>query len=262
MAFRDFKSKLGKIIAQQAGTLKGELEARIRVEVEKYIQQLLQQCPPPEVLKTISGTVNALSLTVNKFENRVSKWQQLAKNLEPAILAADALIQLLKADPSPAAWGISTTPGSPFISTTKFLRTARRASTVRKLELFVSALADDRDNIEAVSESVLVSLSPISAKIERLRGLIERCATGKEEVIKEIQPVEPAEVREQYRSSNGKVYEITIRQVPTSTDIAPRRQAIAKDFRGIVVLTGPASFSSSTQVLIDELKFKIDNQLL
>lgn len=262
MAFRDFKSKLGRIVAQQAGSLKGELEARIRVEVEKYIQQLLQECPPPVTLNNISGIVNNLSLTVNKFENRVSKWQQTAKNLEPAILAADALIQVLKVDPTPAAWGISTTPGAPFISVTKFARTARRASTIRKLELFVSALADDRDNIEAVAESVLVSLSPISGKIERLRGLIERCATGKEEAIKAIQPAQPAEITEQYRSTNGKDYQISIRQVPTETDIAPKRQAIAKDFRGIVVLTGPASFSSSTQVLIDELKFKIDNQLL
>lgn len=262
MAFRDFKSKLGRIIAQQAGTMKGELEARIRVEVEKYIQQLLQECPPPAVLNNISGIVNNLSLTVNQFERRVDKWNQTARSLQPAILAADIVIQLLKKDPLPVATGITPSPGAPFISLQRMSRVSRRASTIRKLERFVSALAEDRENIQKVTESVLVSLSPISAKIERLRALIERCATGKEETIKAIQPAQPAEITEQYRSTNGKDYQIFIRQVPTETDIAPRRQAIAKDFRGIIVLSGPASFSSSTQVLIDELKFKIDNQLL
>jgi hypothetical protein len=48
---------------------------------------------------------------------------------------------------------------------------------------------------------------------------------------------------------------------PNSPRIAPRRYAIAKDRRGIIVLRGDSSFSSSTDVLLDEIKFRIDNQL-
>jgi len=64
-----------------------------------------------------------------------------------------------------------------------------------------------------------------------------------------------------YRSQNGRVYNIEVIQDENSPAIAPKRKAIAKDFRGIVVLRGESSFASDPQVLIDELKLRIDNQL-
>ena len=58
---------------------------------------------------------------------------------------------------------------------------------------------------------------------------------------------------------NGNTYTISI-VTNTETGISvPQRQAVAKDFRGIIVIKGPLSFASSEQVLIDELKFRIDN---
>ena len=64
-----------------------------------------------------------------------------------------------------------------------------------------------------------------------------------------------------YISSNGTPYTLQVILDPNSPQIAPRRQAIAKDTRGIVVLKGQPSFSSSIKVLLDELKLRIDNQL-
>ena len=60
---------------------------------------------------------------------------------------------------------------------------------------------------------------------------------------------------------NGIVYKLEILTDPQSPSIAPRRFAVAKDAKGVVVLKGPKSFSSSTKVLLDEIKFRIDNQL-
>ena len=64
-----------------------------------------------------------------------------------------------------------------------------------------------------------------------------------------------------YTGQNGRVYNIEVIQDVDSPAIAPRRIAIAKDFRGIVVLRGEPSFASDPEVLIDELKLRIDNQL-
>lgn len=61
--------------------------------------------------------------------------------------------------------------------------------------------------------------------------------------------------------NNGEVYDLEIQIDPSSPKIAPRRFAVAKDSIGVVVLKGPPSFSSDVQVLLDELKFRIDNQL-
>lgn len=60
---------------------------------------------------------------------------------------------------------------------------------------------------------------------------------------------------------DGTVYDLEILQDPESPSIAPRRFAIAKNPAGIAVLKGPKSFSSSVDILLDEIKFRIDNQL-
>ena len=64
-----------------------------------------------------------------------------------------------------------------------------------------------------------------------------------------------------YTSDSGVVYKLEIQVDPQSPPIAPRRFAVAIAPNGVVVLKGPKSFSSSTKVLIEELKFRIDNQL-
>jgi len=56
-------------------------------------------------------------------------------------------------------------------------------------------------------------------------------------------------------------YFLEVTEDPLDFGLAPRRFAIAKDKEGVVVLRGPSSFSSSTDILIQELKFRIDNQL-
>jgi len=64
-----------------------------------------------------------------------------------------------------------------------------------------------------------------------------------------------------YTAPNGIVYSLVIKKDPASPDIAPRRFAVAINPEGIEVLTGAKSFSSDTDVLIEEIKFRLDNQL-
>jgi len=60
---------------------------------------------------------------------------------------------------------------------------------------------------------------------------------------------------------NGEVYDLEIIDDIEGSTIAPKRFAVAKDFEGTVVLKGPKSFSSSIDILLEEIKFRIDNQL-
>ena len=64
-----------------------------------------------------------------------------------------------------------------------------------------------------------------------------------------------------YTGPDGEVYVLEILNDPNSPAIAPRRFAIASTQGGIVKFKGPKSFSSSVDVLLDEIKFRIDNQL-
>jgi hypothetical protein len=60
---------------------------------------------------------------------------------------------------------------------------------------------------------------------------------------------------------DGTVYELKINLDPQSPKIAPRRFAVAINLEGVEVFKGQKSFSSSIDILLDEIKFRIDNQL-
>lgn len=60
---------------------------------------------------------------------------------------------------------------------------------------------------------------------------------------------------------NGIQYTLEIVPDPDSPSIAPRRFAVARDPQNVIVMRGAKSFSSSVDVLLDEIKFRIDNQL-
>ena len=65
-----------------------------------------------------------------------------------------------------------------------------------------------------------------------------------------------------YTAANGITYKIEIRQDPNSPSIAPRRFGVALTLdEGVAVLKSQPSFSSDTNVLLDEVKFRLDNQL-
>jgi hypothetical protein len=53
-------------------------------------------------------------------------------------------------------------------------------------------------------------------------------------------------------------YRIEVRVDPDSPPVAPRRYAVAIDSIGVAVLEGNRSFSSSNELLIEELKLAID----
>jgi hypothetical protein len=75
-------------------------------------------------------------------------------------------------------------------------------------------------------------------------------STGQQEVIADRAPI----TEKVYYGG----YEISIVSDPEAPKIAPKNYAIAKNSQGVIVLRGPSSFSSSTQILIDELRFRID----
>jgi hypothetical protein len=56
---------------------------------------------------------------------------------------------------------------------------------------------------------------------------------------------------------------MSVQQVPkTEVGSIVKRQAIAKDSKGIIILKGEPSFSASDQILIDELAFYITSNNL
>lgn len=75
------------------------------------------------------------------------------------------------------------------------------------------------------------------------------------------QPAADDPVLDDYTSESGEVYSFEIIDDPNSPAIAPRRYAVGTGTTSGIRVTGPPSFSSDTQVLIEEVKFRIENNL-
>jgi hypothetical protein len=64
-----------------------------------------------------------------------------------------------------------------------------------------------------------------------------------------------------HRGPSGILYKLEIRNDIKSPKVAVKRFAVALDEENVVVLEGPKSFASDTEILLNEIKFRLDNQL-
>lgn len=262
------RSQISAIIANQIGTLQGDLEGRIQEESIRLFNKFANQCPNREELTTIANTRNNLIKVVNNFQKLTNRYSKITNQLNPAIVAAKTLIRLLKANPIPSAiippsGGVGVTLG----------RIVTLSDRLRNANLLLESLEDDISSVNSLVESVGPSLDNTKQILESVNSSIVNCVEQIEdpqeilEIIKQIQPLENTgsegtpNLSFTYRSINGKDYTLLIVE-DRAVDVAiPRRVAIAQDNTGVIVLRGQPSFSSNTQVLLDELKFRIDNQL-
>lgn len=325
------QSQISTIVASQTGKIQGELEARVLGEAFSITDRFTNECPTLQGLEEIVNTKNTLLKVINSFTKTTNRFNSLAKTLLPVVRIAEALIRLLKLDPTPIA--IGTPPLKDFgglISSKTAGMQNSSADRLRKVSLLLEALKDDVASIEALTGDVDPSLNQVRTVLNSIDTNILNCiistvgaTTGTgvnttvaegstfvniadirenlntstenltedqirvKELLKKIQPFESVTTGEvsaqdtSYTDSQGRIYTLEIititevdRIIPGKQDglaietekvevsyIAPKRYAQAKDRNGRVIVRGPASFSSSTQILLDELKFKLDNQL-
>ena len=113
------------------------------------------------------------------------------------------------------------------------------------------------DSLQKINDSNLgaSNTSNKSSFKDNLKGLLDS--------LQNLTPKDKAEPGSfTYTAENGITYALEIEKDPTSPDIAPRRFGVARTLdEGVAVIKGQPSFSSDTDVLLDEVKFRLDNQL-
>ena len=274
-------SQLALIAATQLGRLQGELEARALSEALLLLEEFLNKCPQIERLESIVEVRNNLLKVVNSFTKQTDKYQKLANSLKTPIQAANVLIQLLKVDPTPIA--IGTPPlkdfGGLIASKTAGMQNTS-AELLRNTSKVLESLEDDVTAIENLVGGVNPSLNQVRGILESINVNIGNCIddyakednADKQALARLIQKVQPTAIlnagdsnlplnETTYRNAQGIDYTLSIVTQTEGESIAPKIYAIAKDSIGVVVLRGTASFSSDTAILLDELKFRLDNQL-
>lgn len=267
---------IAAVVAIQVGGLRGKIVAQVQTQVLTLLNKFSNKCPDPAELQKIIKIRNTLINHLSSFEKRVSKFSTIATQILAIVAIVKIAIKIITSIPIPTAIipPMSGGIGIPISIITKYSKA-------------LVALDKTLDKLLGEAAAILVTIASITPIIQNLKNrltsidqAIEQCSLGNpadlNEIIATTQPPEntgsegtPTDAQgnidpNYIHTSNttGKTYTLSINQDLNSPKIAPKRYATAIDNRGIVALKGPSSFSSSTQVLLDEVKFRIDNQLL
>ena len=259
-----FKSNLSQIVANQVGRLQGQLIAQAQNRVLEILSEFSNQCPNEERLQNIIKAKNTLLRTINQLQRKVNALKATASRLDASIRVARTAINVIKRIPRPTVLQFVPDPGA-LVRGVPFSTLTKLSDRLIQLNKILDGLEAEKQGILGIISSADQTLSSIKSRLESIDTAVQNCIEeqgGSQQLLSEVQPPENT-------GSEGspgddftyRGYTLEIVQDPNSPAIAPRRYAIAKDRAGVIVLYGPSSFSSDTRVLLDEIKFRIDNQL-
>jgi methyl-accepting chemotaxis protein len=268
------QSQISLYIANKLGGIEGELESRIQLEASKMLRKFSNQCPANDDLLSIVNTRNNLLRGVNQFQKSSNSFASFVRKLRSAIRAAKVILRFLLRNPTPVATGIPPSDYGGLATAKTAGQLTTLANRLYKVNKLLEELEGDVDAIESLVSGVAPSMDNVRNLLESVNTKVEDCIadqpSGTDEInrlLKSIQPLEntgseglPSE-EFLHKGANGKNYILAIIKEQEGEGPVPRRTAVAKDNIGVIILRGQPSFSSDTKVLLDELKFRIDNQL-
>jgi hypothetical protein len=248
------------IIARQIGSLQGKVVTQVQGRILNILSKFSNECPDSTEIKKIISQRNNLLRVITAFEKRVNSLRGTANRFDRVTRSTRIAIQVIKNIPIPTAIiPPSGGVGIPINVLTRY------SDALIRLNKLLDALEADKQGILGIISSTSSTLRNLKQTLNSIDLAIQRCSqdnSNLSSIVGEAQPKENTgtegipDSRYEYKG-----YKLLILEDPNSPKIAPRRYAVAKDRRGIIVLRGQPSFSSSTDVLLDEIKFRIDNQL-
>jgi hypothetical protein len=260
------KSQISKIVSSQIGPLQAKLRSTIQKKVLELLNEFANGCPNAERMKRIMQTRNNLLNTINSFQKRVDAVQALTSSLLPIISTAKVGIEVITSIPIPTAIipPMSGGIGVPMSVLNRF------SKAINLLTTLVDVLEADVKAVDSIVTSVAIPINTLKERLQAIDIKIAVCSSDNSSNSADSAALLNTAQPPQNTGSEGtpnanylyKGYTLEIIQDVNSPKIAPRRYAIAKDSRGNIKLIGQSSFSSSTQVLLDEVKFQIDKQLV
>lgn len=228
--------------------------------ISKLTQKSQKVCPSSEELKDVIRRRNSIIKQLNQIYLTVV----VNSTLAAAFLALSKVIKGVRSTvdniPLPLAIGGPSPVGLVFTQT---------YATVAKLQNVKDTLKELEETNKDLNKQILIalvflviSLTIILLLLNGLDKLIEECSVENEIPFEEISEelldlTQEAEEEGEVISSNINGFILSVETSKNSVGNLKRRQAIAKNSQGVILLRGEPSFSSSDQILIDELKFYI-----
>jgi len=264
-------SNLSGFAGNYIGRARAFVEVQIRKKVFEIQDELLEEvCPLYERLKEIVGIKDNLIQVVDGFQTKIQPIRELIEPLDDALGTLSTIIETLRNIPIPSTVGLPPPVGGVIFSIP--------VGTINKLNDILQTVGRILSDLSGDVDSIYKILAKVDGKLDEIKGrldsidlpllncVLELPEDQRKELIDLINNLPGQDQLDNgqftYTSKAGIEYDITIETDPDSPAVAPLRFAVAKDPDGKVIARGTKSFSSSTQVLIDEIKFRIENQLL
>lgn len=238
------------------GKAVADLQLRMLPQVEALGSNFSDTCPSKEKLTSIVRQKNNLELALKNYNRRLQSIKKSLPPIEQSIGVVEKVITVLRSLPIPNQF---TSVG---VTNTFSGITENFCEFIDDLDNQVKSIKELLNLVE--NSTVKYSPENLLALLKSLDGVIQTCSTNPNGDIQRTGRENGTEVLDKESDRERIPYGRYVIEVVTDRDsptIAPKRFAQALDFRDIVVLKGPSSFSSSTEVLVEELKFRIDNQL-
>lgn len=222
------------------------------------------KCPIPAVLQELLIIVRNLTSFLNRVRQILAKIEEVVRVVSGIVNIISNTIPILKT----TIRGLDLI-GIPVLAATPVIgRFAAILANVNRIingfliksEAQIKELADalcaTGSALAFANAGITLAYALVTMIEELLRGCLPTETSEDLQALSQFVPLSFS--RRQSILYRG--YRLEVRTANDGTAI-PLRFAVALDPVGVVVLEGPKSFSSSTQVLIDEIKFRIDNQL-
>ena len=215
-------------------------------------------CPPPEVLNAIVEKRNKLTAQLNNIYTTSTITLNSIEGLENVTNIFEGLFNVLKVTPLP-----TLPPGTPSLvpliqDTKNFLL----APSIAKFSGLTSGLTLSLSSLVERLQQIINLLNSLDAQIQRCvkesGGNGENGENNNLELISinatlvELNSQQPAQLEN--LEVNGFTFDI---ETENTTNDLKRKRAVAKNPQGVILLRGEYSYSSSEQILINELAFYI-----
>lgn len=256
-----FTSSLSKVVAQQLGALEGQIKAYAIGTLSDIVENKLNNvCPPQAELLSIIRILDNIQNIMTKYQRQVQKYTTLIEKLDRVIETTTTAVRLLRIVPIPTAVaGVGVPIGL----------TNRYSEKLIELSDFLEKLNNDKRAVVSIIRSSNIDFSKIQSTLNTARSRADKCLKDG------ASTAATSNLNNQLRSSNdsltdssiyalsnGRQFTITIETIDDPSYPVKRRFAIAKNLDGVVLLRGEPSYSSNTNILIEEVLFKLENQLV
>jgi hypothetical protein len=239
-------------------------------KLDSVINELSTQfnngCPTKERLNEIINIKNTISDSITQIDNRLNTLQSTATTTQDFINGLNIIVQTIKTIPAPTA-------APPGIGIPINILTIL-SDTLDTVGDILSSTNASLSSIPPTINSINNKLQTTQTLLSQLDSLILGCLNENERQnyivtqplssVSNINNILDDQLQPNTNSPLGyKGYILTVEYDPSNTFSFPRRRiraSLASNPNNYIF--GPYSYSSSTQVLVDEIKFKIDQIVL